>query len=153
MTTEEVLLAMHLLGISVWIGGQIVLAFLMPTLRAAGHDEADSRRIITAAAQRFQLISWAALVFILFTGIALMLDIDDMGGDWGRIFGEKLTFVVLSIGMAVAHSQWAGPKIRKYAESDPEQATKFKKINGALAGIGLGCAIMALVWGIRLFFA
>lgn len=53
----------HLLGVTVWIGGQIVVGALVPALRKTGPD--TTQRM----AQRFNKIAWPAFIVIVFTGI------------------------------------------------------------------------------------
>jgi len=56
-------LTLHVLAAAVWVGGQIVLAGLLPTLRSLGPDA--SRRI----AQAFGRLQWPAYAVLLLTGI------------------------------------------------------------------------------------
>ena len=55
-TTESVRLFLHVVAASVWVGGQIVLAGLVPQLRRS-HPEA-----VTAIANGFGKIAWPAYV-------------------------------------------------------------------------------------------
>ena len=60
---ETVRLFLHVLAATVWVGGQITLAALVPALRAAGADAPK------AAANAFTRVAWPAFGVLLVTGI------------------------------------------------------------------------------------
>ena len=64
-------LFLHVLAAMVWVGGQIVLAALVPAVRRAGG--ADSLR---AVARRFQFVAWPAFVALVATGIWNLMEVD-----------------------------------------------------------------------------
>jgi putative copper export protein len=51
------------LAATVWVGGQLVLAALVPVLRRFGADATG------AAARRFNQVAWSAFVVLIITGI------------------------------------------------------------------------------------
>src|SRR4051794_41089530 len=61
--TETVRLFLHVLAASVWVGGQIVLGALVPTLRSIGNDA--TRQV----ARAFNRIAWPAFGVLVVTGI------------------------------------------------------------------------------------
>lgn len=61
MTTIRVFL--HVLGASVWVGGQIVLGALVPTLRDVGNDAPKK------AARAFNRVAWPFFALAVVTGI------------------------------------------------------------------------------------
>ena len=63
VTWATVRLFLHVLAASVWVGGQITLAGLVPGLRGLG---ADAPRTV---ARRFNLIAWPAFGVLIVTGI------------------------------------------------------------------------------------
>jgi putative copper export protein len=60
---DTVRLSLHVLGATVWVGGQLVLAALVPTLRAVGAD------VPKRAAQRFNQVAWPAFGVLIATGV------------------------------------------------------------------------------------
>ena len=61
LTFETLRLFLHVLAATVWVGGQLVLAALVPVLRRAG--------AVTEAARRFNQVAWAAFAVLVATGI------------------------------------------------------------------------------------
>ncbi|MEO7746053.1 MAG: hypothetical protein ABIV05_07475, partial [Actinomycetota bacterium] len=59
---ETLRLFLHVLAATVWVGGQITLAALVPALRAAGSG------VPKAAALAFNRIAWPAFAVLLVTG-------------------------------------------------------------------------------------
>ena len=60
---DTIRIFLHLLGVTVWIGGQIVVGFLIPVVRKA------SGEITQRVARKFNQIAWPFLGLIVFTGI------------------------------------------------------------------------------------
>ena len=60
---DTVRLFLHVLAATVWAGGQLTLAALVPVLRRFGADVAG------AAAQRFNQVAWTAFGVLIVTGI------------------------------------------------------------------------------------
>jgi putative copper export protein len=56
-------LFLHVLAATVWVGGQLVLAALVPVLRHAGPDAARG------AARAFNGVAWPAFAVLVPTGI------------------------------------------------------------------------------------
>ena len=69
-SVDTVRLFVHVLAASVWVGGQIVLAGLVPGLR---RSHPDATRV---AADAFARIAWPAFVVVLVTGVWNVADID-----------------------------------------------------------------------------
>lgn len=117
----------HVLAATVWVGGQLTLAGLVPGLRAA-HPEAPG-----FAARRFNLIAWPAFVILWLTGIWNILAVGSMDGKWGITLSAKILIVVASGVSAAAHAR--------------SQSKAALAIFGALAGL---TSLMALFFGILL---
>jgi len=60
---ETVRLFLHVLAATVWVGGQITLAALVPALRSSG------REVTSAAANAFAKVAWPAFGVLVLTGI------------------------------------------------------------------------------------
>ncbi len=93
-------LFLHVLAATVWVGGQIVLAGLVPSLRAAGPD------VARAAARRFNRLAWPAFAVLVATGIWNLLDIDvaDRSTAYHATLGVKLLVVTVSGVAAALHA-------------------------------------------------
>ena len=60
---DTIRLFLHVLAATIWVGGQITLAALVPVLRRLGAD------IPRAAARRFNQVAWPAFAVLVITGI------------------------------------------------------------------------------------
>ena len=69
-TSDTVRLFLHVLAASVWVGGQIVLAGLVPSLRRAFPDSTK------VAARAFNRVAWPAFGLLVVTGIWNLLAVD-----------------------------------------------------------------------------
>lgn len=106
----------HVLAAMVWVGGQLVLSgVVLPVLRSDLPPE-QRAPLVRKAAKRFGDIANAVLLpALLATGLALAVHRDvafsTLGeAGYGRLLSIKLTFVVLSIGLAAAHGIMASRK-------------------------------------------
>jgi putative copper export protein len=68
---ETVRLFLHVLAATVWVGGQLTLAALVPAFRRLGPD------VPRTAARRFNLVAWPAYAVLVLTGLAI----------WGAVTG------------------------------------------------------------------
>lgn len=69
-TLTTVRLFLHVLAASVWVGGQIVLAGLVPSLKRAFPESTK------VAAQAFARIAWPAFAVVVLTGFWNLAEID-----------------------------------------------------------------------------
>jgi putative copper export protein len=92
-------LSLHVLAATVWVGGQLTLAGLVPRLRALSPDAPR------AAARQFNRIAWPAFGVLVLTGIWNMLA-RPANGDVGYqiVLGIKIAVVALSGISAFLHS-------------------------------------------------
>jgi putative copper export protein len=128
-TDDTLRVSLHLLAATVWVGGQVVLAGLVPTLRGLA-DEAPA-----AAARRFNQIAWPAYGVLVATGI------------W-NLFAVRVTdarspyLVTLIVKLFVVAASGIGAFLHAHATGKAALA-----IGGAVSGLG---AIAALVLGVQL---
>jgi putative copper export protein len=102
VTVDDVRLFLHVLAATVWVGGQITLAGLVPVLRRAGAD------VPKAVAQQFNRIAWPAFGVLIVTGIwNITADHDEVkhDSDFRTTLMIKLGVVVLSGVSAYLHTR------------------------------------------------
>jgi putative copper export protein len=131
ITADTVRLFLHVLAATVWVGGQLTLAGLVPGLRAL--DPAAPRIV----ARRFNRIAWPAYVALLVTGVWNLFesDFDARSTEWQVTLFVKLVVVALSGASAATHAVTTSKAVLA--------------IGGAVAGLsGLG----ALFLGVQLAF-
>ena len=90
---DAVRLFLHVLAATIWVGGQLTLAGLLPVLRAAGAD------VPKQAARRFGRIAWVAFAVLILTGIwniGATSHKDSSASGYSATLGIKMAFVVLS---------------------------------------------------------
>ena len=124
---ETIRLFLHVLGATVWVGGQITLAALVPALRAAGTD------VPKAAANAFNRIAWPAFGLLVLTGIWNVIAEGDKGPAYEHTLMLKYTLVIASGVTAYVHAK--------------AQSRRMMAIFGALTGL---TALATLFVGIML---
>lgn len=85
----------HVLAASVWVGGQIVLAGLVPTVRDI--DPEAPKKV----ARAFNRIAWPAYGIAVVTGIWNMLDIPMEDPPYAELGGKVIVVALSGIGAAV----------------------------------------------------
>ena len=122
-------LALHILAATVWVGGQLTLAGLVPVLRSLGPDAT------TAVARRFNVIAWSAFVVAVFTGIWNIFHVGmaDLPTEYHITLGVKLIVVVVSGGGAAVHA-----------------LGRSRVALAAGGALGLSAALAAVVLGVML---
>lgn len=93
-------LTLHILAATVWIGGQITLAGLVPIARPSGPDT------VRALARRFNMIAWPAFAVLVGTGVwhLLAVDVGNRTTEYHVTLGVKLLMVGISGGGAAVHA-------------------------------------------------
>lgn len=160
---DTLVLWLHLLAITVWIGPQIFLfAAAIPAMRTIEdvHERARLTRIIVT---RFGYLAFGALAVILVTGIIALYQVDGysagdlISGDpeirWTRIFWEKMVMVGVAVAMTLIHVLFIGPRqldIADRLDADPSEARNSRRLSIAISGIGLLASLAALFLGAEL---
>jgi putative copper export protein len=125
---DTIRLFLHVLAATIWVGGQITLAALVPVLRGVGAD------VPKRVAQQFNRIAWPAFAVLVATGVWNMIaERDKNHGSYATTLGIKMAVVVVSGVTAFLHAR---------AKTKAGLATF-----GALTGIS---ALAALFLGILL---
>ena len=129
VNADTVRLFLHVLGATVWVGGQLTLAGLVPGLRALG---ADAPRTV---ARRFNRIAWPAFGLLFVTGLWNLAEasVGDRSSEWIATLLAKLVIVALSGISAALHTRAA--------------TRRGLAIWGGLSGLS---ALLALFYGVQL---
>jgi putative copper export protein len=124
---DTVRIFLHVLGVTVWVGGQLVMLSLLPVLRSAGIEDLPAR-----AAQAFQRVAWPAFGLAVITGVwnIFEVDLDTATSGYNAAFGIKFLLVIISGLAAYIHAQ-----------SDK------RAIKGMMGGIGFLSALGAMFLG------
>ena len=100
VTWGTVRLFVHVLAATIWVGGQLTLAGLVPGLRRVSPE---APRLV---ARRFNLIAWPAFAVLVATGVANVVAVKpEWSSAYGRTLEVKLAFVALSGIAAFVHSR------------------------------------------------
>lgn len=128
LTLENLRLFLHITAATVWVGGQLVLAALVPALRAAGPD------VPRRAAVAFARIAWPAFLVLILTGLWNLYEVRHLAaGGYRGTLTAKIVVVVLSGATAALHERATTPR------------------NRALFGAGTALfALLALLLGLQL---
>ena len=124
---DSIRISLHVLAVSVWVGGQIVMAGLIPLLRGLG---AETPKL---AARRFAMVAWPAFALAVITGIWNLLSLGDLEASYHMTLGLKLVAVVVSGAAAAWHS-----------------LTSSLPVRAATAAVALLSALFALFTGVLL---
>ena len=125
---DTIRLFLHVLVATIWVGGQITLAALVPVLRRLGAE------IPRAAARRFNQVAWPAFAVLVITGIWNIAAVHaQIKGSYETTLVVKLIVVAISGVTAALHA-----RARKPA---------WVAVFGALTGLS---ALAALFLGIML---
>lgn len=121
-------LFLHVLAATIWVGGQLTLAALVPALRGLGAG------ITAAAARRFNQVAWPAFAVLIATGVwNILAEADKDTGRYRTTLMVKLAVVAVSGITAFVHAR--------------ARSTAGLAVFGALTGIS---ALAALFLGVLL---
>jgi putative copper export protein len=104
VTWDTIRLFLHVLAATVWVGGQITLAALVPVLRRLGTE------IPRAAASRFNQAAWPAFAVLIITGIWNIIAVrPQIHGSYEATLVVKLVVVAISGVAAALHARARSP--------------------------------------------
>ena len=101
-------LSLHVLAASVWVGGLLVLAGLLPTVRGLG-DTAPRK-----VAQAFARLSWPAFALLIVTGFWNYFAVNHQHAatSWAVVFGVKMVCVVAAGAGTYLHTLATAPRVK-----------------------------------------
>jgi putative copper export protein len=137
--SSEVVLWVHVLAACVWIGGQVVVAAIVPMLRPV-------EGLAAAAGRRFQLVAWPAFLLLVATGVDNVRNAGITWGsltttDTGRTLSAKLGLVALSGAAAAVHAVVQAPRARRGGRPSP-------LLTAVLGSTSLLAAVAAALLGV-----
>ena len=101
---DTIRLFLHVLAATIWVGGQLTLAALVPALRGLGAE------IPRAAARRFNQVAWPAFGVLVITGIWNIAAVrGQIHGSYETTLVVKLIVVVVSGVTAALHARARKP--------------------------------------------
>jgi len=127
---DTVRLFLHVLAATIWVGGQLTLAVLVPVLRRFGADAPG------AAARRFNQVAWTAFGVLIVTGIWNIVAVRSQisgSASYRTTLIVKLVVVVVSGVTAALHIR--------------SRTARSRAVFGALTGLS---ALAALFLGVLL---
>jgi putative copper export protein len=91
---------LHILAVCVWLGGQVVLAGVVPKLRKTNPEA------LTNIAKGYASIAWPAMILIVFTGAWGLADTDtsNQSTEYMVTFGIKMLLVAATVIATLIHS-------------------------------------------------
>ena len=100
-TLESFRIFLHVVAVAVWVGGQIVLAGLVPAIRISAPE------VLPKVAQAFARVAWPAMIVIVFTGMwgLTSSSASDSDTEYMATFAVKMVMVFIAIAATVVHSQ------------------------------------------------
>jgi len=97
---DTIRLFLHVLAATIWVGGQLTLAALVPVLRRLGGE------IPRAAARAFNRVAWPAFAVLVLTGVWNVIAVrGKITGSYEVTLVVKLVVVVISGVTAALHAR------------------------------------------------
>jgi putative copper export protein len=99
-TLNSIRTYLHILAVCVWLGGQIVLAGVVPRLRKSNLEA------LTNIAKGYAAIAWPAMILIVFTGAWGLTEVDvaNNSSEYMVTFGIKMLLVAMAVIATLIHS-------------------------------------------------
>jgi putative copper export protein len=97
---DTIRLFLHVLAATIWVGGQLTLAALVPALRRMGAN------VPAGAARRFNQVAWPAFAVLVITGIWNIVAVRSrVHGSYETTLIVKLVVVAISGITAALHTR------------------------------------------------
>ena len=120
---QSVLVALHLLAASVWVGGTVALVFVgVPVVaRLEGEVRGRSLRML---GQRWRPIGYGALLVLGVTGIPLAADDWDEGPGFRWTLLAKVLSAIALVALSALHDFVFGPRLAREVREGREPRTR-----------------------------
>jgi uncharacterized membrane protein len=120
-------LSIHILAATIWVGGQLTVAGLLPAVRKLGIDAPKS------VARAFARIEWPAFVILILTGVWNISAAGHQSSTWSAVLGAKIAIVAVAGVAIIAHTR-----------------SKTKAGVAAYGALAATCSLVAVVLGVAL---
>ena len=125
---DTVRLFLHVLAAAIWVGGQFVVAGVVPGMRKVGPEATQ------ALARGFARVAWPAFFIVVVTGMWNLFNVsDDVSTAYHVTLGIKILLVMIAGGAAFLHQT--------------TDRTVVRAATGALGGV---LALVTLFLGVLL---
>jgi len=124
---EVVVLTLHVLAATVWVGGQIILPAIVGPLRRI------APAAVAPAARAYAWVAWPAFGLLVLTGGAMLSGASGQTDAWKTTLMIKLALVLVSGLGAALHTFLKNPKLK-----------------GIAAGVGLVSALAVVLLGVSI---
>lgn len=150
-------LFLHVVAATVWVGGQVTLAFVVGIVRGRGGPE-----LARAVARRFQQVAWPTYAVLLATGTwnLFAVNLVDQDREYLTTLFVKLALVLASGAFAAWHALLTGPAVARAAgqsnqadgsnQADEAEVRRRRALSGISAFGGLVFALAAAFFGVVL---
>jgi len=125
---DDIRVTLHVLAATVWVGGQLTLAALVPVVRRTA---ADATRPV---ARRFAALAWSAFAVLVVTGGW------NVGAEWHRMTAADRTTLWVKLVLVAASALAAGIHQRT-------RRPAVLAVSGALSALA---AVAAVLFGVVL---
>lgn len=119
--------SLHVLAATIWVGGQLTVAGILPAVRKLGNDAPK------AIARAFAQLQWPAFFVLVLTGIWNVSADGHQSSSWSAVLGAKIAIVVVAAVAVIAHTR-----------------SKTKAGIAAYGALSAVCSIVAVVLGVAL---
>jgi putative copper export protein len=108
VTLDNLRLFLHVLGATIWVGGQLIFSALVPLLRRLGND------VLRPVARQLTRILWAGFAVLIVTGAwnVIAIGLSDQSSAWKTTLNVKLAVVAVSGIAAYVHTRVSGARAR-----------------------------------------
>lgn len=111
---DTIRLFLHVLAATIWVGGQVTLAALVPVLRRLGAE------VPRAAARRFNQVAWPAFAVLVLSGLWNVIAVRaQVTGSYEITLVVKLIVVAISGVSAALHARARSKPRRKTRQVPP----------------------------------
>ncbi|ANQ85086.1 hypothetical protein dqs_2049 [Azoarcus olearius] len=144
MTFHHLMLFLHLLGVTVWVGG---MAFAWGCLRPAAMALPPAQRLALWAAvlRTFFALVWAAIGLILLSGVSMLLEVGMAGAPKAWHLMALTGAVMIAVFVSIWFGPWRALRAAVAREDWAQGAIAMQRIRARVAfNLALGIATIAL---------
>jgi copper resistance protein D len=126
-----ILVWIHLVAASFWVGGMLFLSLVAVPLFKIDPDLRSAQGGFVNLARRFRMLVWLALSMLVVTGKVLLGTVITYSAplsSWPPAVALKLILVLLLVVVSLAHDRVIGPKIRKLKQQHPAELSSRDRL-------------------------